>query len=158
MPNLLFISDNPKLEQVRDLLQPVLKLEINVTADLERALENILNHHPSVIFIQEQTAGTTAEEIAGQIRTITENGAPLLVLLREGNDATVPPEQLFKQVIDLNLPVEQLAKSILRAVLRPAFKLRWSDGNITHEQDGPAVPLHEETVPDGVPGQRAGPG
>ena len=88
MPNLLFISDNPKVEQVRDLLQPMLKLEINVTADLERIMEDVLNLHPSVICIQEQMAGTTAEEIAGQIRSIPENGAPLLVLLREGNDAT----------------------------------------------------------------------
>jgi hypothetical protein len=151
MPNLLFISDNPKVEQVRDLLQPMLKLEINVTADLERIMEEVLNHHPSVICIQEQMAGTTAEEIAEQIRSIPENGAPLLVFLREGNDATVPPEQLFKQVIDLNLPVERLAKSILRAVLRPAFKLRWSEIYISHEQDGPAVPLQEETESDGVP-------
>jgi hypothetical protein len=148
MPNLLFISDNPKLEQVRDLLQPMLKLEIGVTADLESAMEVVLNHHPPVICIQEQMAGTTAKEIAGQIRTIPENGAPLFFLLREGNDTTVPPEQLFEQVIDLNLPVEQLAKSILRAVLRPAFKLRWSEGR---EPEGPAVPLQEETESDGAP-------
>ena len=151
MPNLLFISDNPKVEQVRDLLQPMLKLEINVTADLERIMEDVLNHHPSVICIQEQMAGTTAEEIAGQIRTIPENGAPLFVLLREGNNATVPPEQLFKQVIDLNLPVERLAKSILRAVLQPSFKLRLNESHITNIKDGPAVPLQEETEPDGVP-------
>jgi hypothetical protein len=151
MPNLLFISDNPKMEQVRDQLQPMLKLEIGVTADLESAMEVVLNHHPSVICIQEQMAGTTAKEIAGQIRTIPENGAPLFVLLREGNDTTVPPEQLFEQVIDLNLPVEQLAKSILRAVLRPAFKLRWSESDITRKPVWPEVSFQEETEPDGAP-------
>ena len=147
MPDLLFISDNPKVEQVRVLLQRKLKLEIGVTADLERVMDDVPDHHPSVIFIQEQITGTTAGEIAGQIRTIPENRTPLLVLLREGNDTTVPPEQLFKHVIDLNLPVEQLARSILRDVLRPAFKLRWSEIYISHEKDEPTVPLQEETEP-----------
>ncbi|MDR3579669.1 MAG: hypothetical protein P4L44_06890 [Oryzomonas sp.] len=151
MPDLLFISDKPKVEQIRDLLQPMLKLEIGVTADVERAMKDVLNHPPSVICIQEQVAGTTAEEIVRQILTIPENGTPLFVLLREGDDTAVPPEQLFTHVIDLNLPVEQLVKSILRAVLQPALKLRWSEIYTSREQDWPAVSLHEETEPDGAP-------
>jgi hypothetical protein len=151
MPVLLFISDNPKVEQIRDLLQPILKLEIGVTADVERAKEDILDHPPSVICIQEQIARTTAEEIVRQIRTIPESGTPLLVLLREENNTAVPPELLFNYVIDLNLPVEQLVKSILRAVLQPAFKYRWSDINISHEQDRPAIFHKEETEPDVSP-------
>ena len=151
MPDLLFVSDNPKLEQVRDLLQPMLKIEIDVTADVERAMDDVLNHPPSVICIQEQMAGTTVEQIVSQVRTIPENGTPLLVLLREGNDDAIPPEQIFKHVIDLSLPVEQLVKSILRAVLQPAFKLRRSEICISHGQDLPAICPKEETVPDESP-------
>jgi hypothetical protein len=151
MPVLLFISDNPKVEQIKDLLQPILKLEIGVTADVEHAMEDILNHPPSVICIQEQIAETTAEEIVRQIRTIPEIGSPQLVLLREENDTALPPEQLFNHVIDLNLPVEQLVKSIIRAVLQPAFKRRWSDIYISHEQDRPTVSHKEEAEPDGSP-------
>jgi CheY-like chemotaxis protein len=151
MPVLLFISDNPKAEQIRDLLQPILKLEIGVTADVERAMEVILTHPPSVICIQEQMAGTTAEEIVRQIRTIPENGAPLLVLLREENDTVPPHEQLFKHVIDLSLPVEQLLKSILRAVLQSAFKRRWSDIHISRKRDLPTISHKEETEPDRSP-------
>jgi hypothetical protein len=151
MPDLLFISDNPKVEQIMDLLQPMLKLEIGVTADVERAMEGVLNHPPSVICIQEQLTGTTTEEIVGQIRTKPEDGTPLLVLMREGNDTAGPPEQLFKHIIDLRLPVEQLVKSILRAVLQPAFKLRWSEIYISHERNWPADSHREEAEPDGSP-------
>jgi hypothetical protein len=151
MPDLLFISDNPKVEQIRDLLEPMLKLEVGVTADVERAMKDVLNHPPSIICIQERMAGTTAEDIARQIRTIPENGTPRLVLLRDGNDTAVPPEQLFKHVIDLNLPVEQLVKSILRAVLQPALKLRWSEIDTPRQQDWPTIPLPEGAEPDGPP-------
>jgi|GEM_PF-1445939 len=149
MPDLLFISDNPKVEQIKVLLQPMLKLEIVVTPHVERALEEISGRRPSVICIQAHLAGTTAGEIAGRIRTAPETTPPLFVLLREGDDDAVPPEQPFAHAIDLSQPVEQLAKSILRVVLRPAFRLRWSDIYIHRNRDESAwaLPDREEAEP-----------
>ena len=155
MADLLFISDNPTVEQVRDLLRPILKLEIEVTADVERAVADVLNHPPSVVCIQDMTAGTTAGEFAGRIRTIPENETPLLVLLSEGNDDAMPKELPFKHVIDVSQPVEQLVRSILRAVLQPAFKLRWNEIYITRDGDLSAVSPEEETEPDRSPAATA---
>jgi len=151
MPDLLFISDAPKMEQVTNLLQPMLKLEIRVTADVGRAIEDILNHPPAIICIQEQIAGTKAVEIVGHIRTSPGNAPPLLVLLRERDDTAEPPEQLFAYVIDLNLPVEEFVKCILRAVLQPAFKLRWNEICPSCALDCPEAPPKDETEPDKTP-------
>lgn len=143
MPDLLFISDIPKVEQIKGLLQPLLKLEIGVTAHPELPLKDISNHRPAVICIQEQLAGRAAGDIAGQIMTtwtVQAISAPLFVLLREGNDAAVPSERPFEHIIDLNQPVEQLAKSILRLVLQPAFRLRWGDVYLPHGRNEAAVP------------------
>lgn len=152
MPDLLFLSDNPKVEQVKALLQQALKLEIAVATDQGRAKEALHNHHPSVIFIQEQMTGTTAEETAWQLLTVPENGTPLLVLMREENGATMPPEQPFERVIDLNLPAEQLAESILHTVLRPAFEHRWNEISIPSEGTGaavaPAAPVKGQIPPE----------
>ncbi|GFE61500.1 hypothetical protein [Geobacter sp. AOG2] len=132
MPDLLFISDNPKLEQVKALLQPMLKLEIVATADYERALKDISGHLPPVICIQDRLAGTEAGEIAGRVRAIPASKEPLFVLLHEGDSTNVPPEQPFGHVIDLNQPVEQIAEIILHVVLRPAFQLHWNEIYIPH--------------------------
>lgn len=151
MPDLLFISDNPKVAQIRDLLQPSLKLEIGVTAHIHDLREDIRSHHPSVICIQEQVAGAGAEGIVNLIRDELGARTSLFVLLREGDDSAEPAGPGFEHVIDLSLPVEQLAKSILRVVLKPAFKLRWSDIYIPqdHDEAATAAPDQEETEPAG---------
>jgi hypothetical protein len=148
MPDLLFISDNPKVEQIRDLLQPSLKLEIGVTAHIEGLREEIHFHPPSVICIQEQVAGTGAEEVVNLIRAEQGDKAPLFALLRERDDGTVPSGHCFEHVIDLSQPVEQLAKSILRVVLKPAFKLRWSDIYIPLDRDETAAAPGQEEAED----------
>ncbi|QEM67999.1 hypothetical protein FO488_07395 [Geobacter sp. FeAm09] len=149
MPDLLFISDNPKVEQIRALLQPSLKLEIGVTADIRDLREEIRGNRPAVICIQERVAGMGAKEIADIILGEPGDRTPLFALLREGDDATLPSGQCFEQVVDLSLPVEQLAKSILRVVLKPAFKLRWGDIYIPRDQDEAATdaPAREAAEP-----------
>jgi len=152
MPDLLFISDNPKVEQIKDLLQPLLKLEIGATTSCEHALKDISGHYPRVVCIQEGLAGTTAGEIAEQIQALPASEAPLFVLLREESDDALPPAPPFEHVIDLNQPVERLVKSILRVVLRPAFRLRWNDIYIHHDRNAAAatVPKQEKTEPAGA--------
>ncbi|KAB0669410.1 hypothetical protein F6V30_11390 [Oryzomonas sagensis] len=152
MPDLLFISDNPKVVQIKDLLQPSLKLEIGVTAHIEGLREELHGHQPSVLCIQEQVAGTGAEEIANLIREEQGEGTSLFVLLRAGDDGAVPAGPCFKHAIDLSLPVDQLAKSILRVVLKPAFKLRWNDIYIPRDRHKAATapPGREEAEPTGA--------
>ena len=62
MINLLFITNNPRAEQLCGHFQQQLKVRIDLVSDFDHGLKGVFEQRPSVVCIQEQIAG---EEDAG---------------------------------------------------------------------------------------------
>lgn len=112
MLNLLFISSNPKAEYIKSVLQPLLKVIIDVVPDFDHGLKDVFEKRPATVCIQDQISGVTGESVARHIQMLLGTGAPNFILLHEGNAKAKPIKGLFEFSIDLGQPDEKLAEEI----------------------------------------------
>lgn len=109
MLNLLFISNNPKAQYIKSVLQPVLKVIIDVVPDFDHGLKDVFEKRPATVCIQEQIAGVTGESVARHIQMLLGTGSPRFILMHEGSSKAKLIKGLFEHVIDLNQPDASLA-------------------------------------------------
>jgi len=112
MLNLLFISDSPKVEYIKSVLQPVLKVIIDVVADFDHGLKDVFEKRPGTVCIQDQIGGVTGESVARHIQMLLGYSAPTFILLHTGNDKARPIKGLYDHLIDLSQPNDVLAEDI----------------------------------------------
>ena len=120
MSNLLFISDNPKAEYIKTVIQPVIKVMINVVTDFDHGLKNVFEKRPSIVCIQDQIGGVTGENVARHIQMLLGNSAPKFILLLTGNSKARLIKGLYEHIVDLSLSNETVAEdvtNILKALL-----------------------------------------
>lgn len=112
MLNLLFISDSPKIEYIKKVLQPVLKVIIDVVPDFDHGLKDVFEKRPATVCIQDQIAGVTGESVARHIQMLLGTGAPTFILIHDGNSKAKQIRGLFEYIVDLNQPEDKLADEI----------------------------------------------
>jgi hypothetical protein len=120
MINLLFISDNSKAEYIKTVIQPVLKVTINVVTDFDHGLKNVFEKRPSIVCIQDQIGGVTGENVARHIQMLLGSSAPKFILLLTGNSKARLIKGLYEHIVDLSLSNETVAEdvtNILKALL-----------------------------------------
>ncbi|MDA8415399.1 MAG: hypothetical protein M0023_16620 [Desulfobacteraceae bacterium] len=102
MVNLLFISGNSKINSIKNSLQPLLKVKIDVVNDFDYGLKDVFEKRPALVFIQDQIAGVTGESVARHIQMLLGTGAPSFILMHDGNLKAKPIKGLYDQLIDLS--------------------------------------------------------
>lgn len=110
MLNLLIISNSHKAQYIKKMLQPVLKVIIDVVPDFDHGLKDVFEKRPATVCIQEQISGVTGESVARHIQMLLGTGSPKFILMHEGNSKAKIIKGLFEYVIDLNLPDATLAR------------------------------------------------
>jgi hypothetical protein len=113
---LLFISDNAKLDSIKNTLQPNLKLRINIERDFDCGLNDVFRKHPALVFIQEQIDSVTGESVARHIQLLLGSGAPSFILMHDGNSGAKPIKGLYEHLIDLSQPEAKLQTEIQETV------------------------------------------
>ena len=124
MVNLLFISNNPKIEIIKNALQPVLKLKIDVVGDFDYGLRDVFEKRPAVVFIQDQIAGVTGESVARHIQMLLGSGAPSFIYMHDGNLKSKAINGLYDYLIDLSQDNQKLladTHSTLKSLLGPKW-------------------------------------
>ena len=120
MLNLLFISDSPKAEHIKSVLQPILKVIIDVVPDFDHGLKDVFEKRPATVCIQEQIGGVTGESVARHIQMLLGNSSPTFILLYTGNLRPKAIKGLYEHIIDLkqsNRAVAEELKSTLKSLL-----------------------------------------
>jgi hypothetical protein len=120
MLNLLFISDSPKAEYIKSMLQPVLKVIIDVVTDFDHGLKDVIEKRPATVCIQDQIGGVTGESVARHIQMLLGNSAPTFILLHAGNGKARAIKGLYEHFVDLSQPNDIVAedmKSTLKSLL-----------------------------------------
>lgn len=116
MLNLLFISDSPKAEYIKSVLQPVLKVIIDVETDFDQGLKNVFEKRPSTVCIQDQIGGVTGESVAHHIQMLLGNSAPTFILLHTGNDTAKAINGLYEHLIDLSRSDDVVAEDVMNTL------------------------------------------
>lgn len=124
MINLLFISNNPQVELLRNHFQQILKLRIEVVEDFDHGLKDVFEKRPAVVCIQDQIAGVTGESVARHIQLLLGNGSPRFVLMHEGSAKAQAVPGLFNNLIDLSNPFDETCET-LRKALQSLLGERW---------------------------------
>jgi hypothetical protein len=113
MLNLLFISDCLKAEYIKSILQPVLKVFIDVVPDFDTGLRDVFEKRPATVFIQHQIGVVTGESVARHIQMLLGSDAPKFILLHSGNDKPKAIKGLYEHFIDVSQPNDVLEKNII---------------------------------------------
>ncbi len=126
MLNLLFISNSPKVQQLKKALQPVLKVIIDVVPDFDHGLKDVFEKRPSTVCIHEQISGVTGESVARHIQMLLKSGSPRFILMHDGSSKAKSIKGLFEHVIDINQPCEDLLKHFQEA-LKSLLGEQWDE-------------------------------
>lgn len=143
MLNLIFISNSPKAQYLKTVLQPLLKVIIDVVPDFDHGLKDVFEKRPATVCIQDQIAGVTGESVARHIQMLLGTGAPRFMLMHNGSSTVKPIKGLFDYVIDLNQSDEDLAKDF-QGVLQGLLGEQWHKICVTPDSSiesvAPSVP------------------
>ena len=142
MLNLLFISDSPRAEYIRSVLQPALKVIIDVVTDFDHGLKDVFEKRPTTVCIQDHIGGVTGESVARHIQMLLGNGAPTFILLHTGNDAVKAINGLFEHLIDLSQSDEMLEENI-KNTLKSLLGDQWERIYIPFLRPQEAAPVKE---------------
>ncbi len=124
MLNLLFITDSPRAEQIKNELQPFLKVLLDVKTDFDRGMKDVFEKRPATVCIQDRIGTVTAESVARHIQMLLGNGAPTFILLHSGDDKAQVIPGLFEHLIDISLSNKVVIKNIL-STLKPLLGSQW---------------------------------
>lgn len=125
MVNLLFISNNSKIDTIKNVLQPLLKVKIDVVGDFDFGLKDVFEKRPAIVFIQEQIAGVAGESVARHIQMLLGSGAPSFIFMHDGNIKAKPIKGLYDYLIDLSQPDTKVLtgiQSTLKLLLGPQWQ------------------------------------
>lgn len=163
MLNLLLISDNPKAEQIKSVIQPVLKVIINVVTDFDQGLKNVFEKRPSIVCIQDQIGGVTGENVARHIQMLLGSNAPKFILLLTGNSKARLIKGLYEHIVDLSLSNETVVEDVT-TILKVLLGDQWEKvfippklapplvraSNVVSEDAQPQPPLQSAVLPGEV--------
>lgn len=124
MLNLLFISDNPKAEHIKNELQPLLKVKIDVVSDFDRGMKDVFEKRPATVCIQDHIGTVSGESVARHIKMLLGNSAPIFILFHSGNGKARVISGLFDHLIDLSLSNDSIIGEIL-GTLKTIFGGQW---------------------------------
>jgi len=125
MVNLLFISNNSKIDSIKNALQPLLRVKIDSVGDFDFGLKDVFEKRPAMVFIQDQIAGVTGESVARHIQLLLGPGAPTFIFMHDGNPKAKPVKGLYEYLIDLSRDDKKVVadiQSALKMLLGPGWQ------------------------------------
>lgn len=145
MVSLLFISNSPKVEQLRAYFQQVLKFRIDVVEDFDHGLKVVFEKRPDVVCIQDQIAGVTGESVARHIQLLLSNAAPHFILFYDGSSKMHTVPGIFNILIDLSGPPETVCHALDNA-LHVVLGDRWAV--LSSKQEAVSAPAAPDLLAD----------
>jgi flagellar FliL protein len=138
MVNLLFISNSAKIETIKNDLQPLLKVKIDIVGDFDYGLKDVFEKRPAMVFIQDQIAGVTGESVARHIQMLLGSAAPSFIFMHDGSPKIMPIKGLFEYLIDLSQSDVKIVEDI-QATLKSLLGPQWEKIYIPPKNDTAAI-------------------
>ncbi len=150
MINILFISDTPQAEQLRNYFQPRFQARFIVVADYDHGLKDVFEKRPTVVFIQEQISGVTGESVAKHIQLLLGDSSPAFVLVHDSSSKAKPCQGLFNHLLNISLAPEEMCQGFDN-IMRDLAKGKWTP--LSAEQEKSPIeetkqPVDADIIPD----------
>jgi hypothetical protein len=124
MLNLLFISDSSKVARIKNVLQPQLKVIIDIVPDFDHGLKDVFEKRPATVCIQDHIAGVTGESVARHIQMLLGASSPTFILIHEDSSKAKLIKGLFEYIVNLNQSEAKLAEEF-QQILKIAVGDQW---------------------------------
>lgn len=138
MVNLLFISGDSKINAIKNSLQPLLKVKIDVVSDFDYGLKDVFEKRPDIVFIQEQIAGVTGESVARHIQMLLGSGAPSFIFMHDGNLKAKSIKGLYDHLIDLSHDDTKVVEDI-QYTLKSLLGSQWQKIYVSPKAKKPVI-------------------
>jgi len=138
MINLLFISSNPKIHSIKNALQPLLKVKIDLVGDFDFGLKEVFEKRPALVFMQDQISGVTGESVARHIQMLLGSSAPSFIYLHDGNTRARPVKGLYDYLIDLSQDAAKVVEDI-QSTLEQLLGSQWHKIRVPVKPDSSVV-------------------
>jgi hypothetical protein len=112
------------MEMIKNSLQPLLKVKVDIVTDFDYGLKDVFEKRPAIVFIQEQIAGVTGESVARHIQMLLGAGAPSFIFMHEDSSKVKPIKGLYEHLIDLSQTESKLIEDI-QSTLKLLLGSQW---------------------------------
>ena len=125
MNKILFISNEPGITIVKNVVQPLFFGKITIMSDFASGLASIFEKKPLAVFMQDELNGVKAETLASHVRSLLQGGTPRLILM---GTSFARDEEItgFDGSVNLSLPAELLVDECIET-MKSIPTLRWKN-------------------------------
>lgn len=132
MVNLLFISNDKRINGLISYLQPLLRSAINSTADFDQGLKDVFDKRPDVVFIQRKIGGVSGDAVAQHIKELLRGKRPKIILLQDDSENT-PVSSCYDDSVGFILQEPELYRAFQK-YLEKFPEMPWRENQAaTHE-------------------------
>ena len=118
MVNILFISDSTTAAALKEGLQQVLTIKVELATDFDQGLKEVFEKRPVIVCIQDLIDGVTGDSVAQHIKLLLGNKAPNFVLMCHGQQGLQADPKLFNHYLDLDVAYDAVYQELGAAVRR----------------------------------------
>jgi len=141
MVNILFISNDTRINGLISYLQPLLRSAINSTADFDQGLKDVFDKRPDLVFIQRKIGGVSGDTVAQHIKELLRGKRPKIILLQDDSENT-PVNSCYDDSVGFLLQEPELYRAFQK-FLEKFPEMPWRE-NLTAAPEGvdaePAAP------------------
>jgi hypothetical protein len=126
--DILAITDIPRMTELFERLGQQ-QSGLTVASEIHRGIEELENHKPSVVIIQNYLAGLSADILHKHLKSRLGGRKVRFALISSSAALDVDVSSQFEVILDPALPDEQLEESVL-SLLKPVGKQKRRDGPV----------------------------
>ena len=149
MVNLLFISNDTRINGLIAFLQPLLRSAINSTADFDQGLKDVFDKRPDLVFIQRKIGGVSGDAVAQHIKELLRGKRPKIILLQDNSENT-PVSSCYDDSVGFILQEPELYRSFQK-YLGKFPEMPWRENLPADPQGVDAEPAASDTAGPAAP-------
>jgi hypothetical protein len=125
MNAVIIICDDPRINLVKEAIQPLLITRISVVTNFDTGINLLFEKQPLVVFIQDEIGGVKGETVRDHVTSLFQSNSPRFITLDRA-DFCSGLVRNFSDGINLNLPVKELVAVFMKHLQR-ITGIRWAE-------------------------------
>lgn len=125
MLDILFITNDPRAENLIEYFKPLLKSKILHTGDFDQGLHVLFENRPSLLFFQKTIGNVSDETVARHIKSLLGSASPHIILMDGEKVRTGASKTFFDDCLKLTDSDQQLREDFCN-LLRKYYPSDWN--------------------------------
>jgi hypothetical protein len=125
MLDILFITNDPRAENLIEYLKPISKINILHTGDFDQGLHELFEKRPSLLFFQKSIGNVSDETVARHIKSLLGSASPHIILMDGGKVGTGAGKTFFDDCLKLTNSDQQLRQDFCN-LMQKYYPSEWN--------------------------------